>query len=176
MVPPAVEAAAVDGAFRFRRKMHQNVRKATKIIISATPTKVPATLPVLDQNESWVTRAGASVMAGGAVGVTVTVLTTPVVVIKEVTGTGIHEELLKEVIGIGIHEELLDEKVVERVDKVLDGEVDLKLGVELEAGVGLGLDEDVVDDRVVASTVEVLEDVALVDDGYTGVAKNVDGV
>lgn len=88
-------------------------------------------------------------MAGGAVGVTVTVLTIPVVVIKEVTGVGVHEELL----GVNTVErvdELLDGGVdVELevdVDVELGGEVDVELDMEFGEDVGVGLGWSVVDD------------------------------
>ena len=67
-----------------------------------TATNVPATLPVLEKKPPLLSFAATIVVAaaaGGAVGVTVKVLTCPVMVITDVYGVGIHVLLIEDVVG-----------------------------------------------------------------------------
>lgn len=72
------------------------IAAAIKIIMIATATKVPATFPVLAQNPPLLSSFWATTVlmaGGGAVGVIVRVLMTPVTVSTEVHGVGVHDEL-----------------------------------------------------------------------------------
>ena len=67
-----------------------------------TTTNVPATLPVLEKKPPLLSFAATIVVAaaaGGAVGVTVKVLTCPVIVITDVYGVGVHVLLVEGVVG-----------------------------------------------------------------------------
>ena len=121
----------------------------------ARATKVPATFPELEKNPPCLLEAAVTTVwvdAGGAVGVTVNVLTWPVTVITDSTGVAVHVE----------------EDDVDEADVVVGvGVVD---GVEVVVGVGVGVDvvvgvSNVMDLRV-GCCVVVVGVVELVDGVY----------
>ena len=73
-------------------------------MIKATATKVPATLPLSAKKPSFLGFSANAVSAGGAVGVTVNVLTWPVAVMTDIMGVGVHVDcvvkLLDEVVDV----------------------------------------------------------------------------
>ena len=77
---------------------------AARRIMIATATNVPATFPELAKKPPLLSASVTEVVvtAGGAVGVMVSVLTSPVTVITDVTGMGVHvAEVLEEVVLVG---------------------------------------------------------------------------
>ena len=102
VLPPTVDGIVAASPWRLRRRKNQIRAAAIANIMIATATNVPATLPVLEKKPPLLSFAATIVVAaaaGGAVGVTVKVLTCPVMVITDVYGVGVHVLLLEGVVG-----------------------------------------------------------------------------
>ena len=102
VLPPTVDGIVAASPWRLRRRKNQIRAAAIASIMIATATNVPATLPVLEKKPPLLSFAATIVVeaaAGGAVGVTVKVLTCPVMVITDVYGVGVHVILLEGVVG-----------------------------------------------------------------------------
>ena len=99
VLPPTVDGIVAASPWRLRRRKNHISAAAIASIMIATATNVPATLPVFEKKPPLLAFAATTVVAaaaGGAVGVTVKVLTCPVMVITEVYGVGVHVLLLLE--------------------------------------------------------------------------------
>lgn len=102
MLPPIVDGIVAASACRLRRRKNHTRAAAITDIMIPTATNVPATLPVFEKKPPLFSFAATIVVAaaaGGAVGVTVNVLTCPVMVITDVYGVAVHVLLVEGVVG-----------------------------------------------------------------------------
>ena len=165
MPDPAVDGIGSLDSFCFLLRQQRKISAAAvSKIAMATATKTPATLPELEKKPCGPSVL-ASVMtvwveAGGAVGVTVRVMTCPVTVMTDKTGVGVQveelEEDLDDVVGIKVVDGVGGVGGVDGVDGV-DGVVGV-VGVYTVVGLSR-----VIDLRIGCCDVKVSGGVELVD-------------
>ena len=139
VLPPTVDGIVAASPWRLRRRKNHISAAAIASIMISTATNVPATLPVLEKKPPLLSFAATTVVeaaAGGAVGVTVKVLTCPVIVITEVYGVGVHVLLLEDVVGRVIG--LIIGVIVGKIVGVVVGAVVVVSGV-IETGFIVGV-------------------------------------
>lgn len=150
MLFPVVEGTVTTSAFLFRLRKNQNAPAMAAIIIAATKKNVTPTCVLFCQKPFFFSGTSAAIVvaaSGGAVGVTVNVLTSPVTVMTDMNGVGVHVLLDDEVV---LDEELVEEDVevvgmgVDDVEDVVGVFNVIDIGIKVGVGVLLVL-VDVVD-------------------------------